>query len=130
MTVYLNLLSGSITGAVLNATAPVTLLNGFQGHVTFFFPSEVPLTPGTTYYFRPVIQNGESFSMGTDTKWHYPGGMAFARGQPAPDYDVWFREGIIIPEPSAGALLFVGLAAFLCHRRLLLHHTSAVKGGS
>jgi hypothetical protein len=115
-TVYLKLLSGSLTGAVLNSTAPVTLSNRFQGHVTFFFPNEVPLNAGTTYFFQPIIQGGESFGMGGDSKWNYTGGDAFAFAIPDRGFDFWFREGIIIPEPSSVALLLAG-AVFILHLR-------------
>jgi hypothetical protein len=105
-TIFVNLMSGSITGAVLAATSPVTLPVGFIGTVDFLFASDVPVSPGTTYYFQPVIQSGGTFSTSGGTLL-YPRGNAFLQGV-AVGEDLWFREGIIVPEPSTLALLLVG----------------------
>src|SRR6516225_2908893 len=53
-TIYVNLRSDSITGSIISSTAPVSLPDNFglplnTGYVTFLFPTEVPLQPGTTY---------------------------------------------------------------------------------
>jgi hypothetical protein len=38
--------------------------------------------------------------------------MAFYQGLPFSGSDLWFREGIIVPEPSSLALALSGLAGF------------------
>jgi len=113
--IFLNLMTDSITGAVLAATSPVTLPVGFIGTADFLFPNQIPLTPGTTYYFRPIIQSGGPFSLSGDT-FRYPGGSAFLNGN-AVSEDLWFREGIIVPEPSTAALLLIGGSAVAYVRR-------------
>jgi hypothetical protein len=114
-TIFVNLMSGSITGAVLAATSPVTLPVGFIGTVDFLFANDVPVSPGTTYYFQPVIQSGGTFSASGGTLL-YPRGNAFLQGVPVGE-DLWFREGIIVPEPSTLALLLVGGGALAYVRR-------------
>jgi hypothetical protein len=114
--IFLNLRTDSITGAVLASTSPVTLPVGFIGTVDFFFTNEVPLTPGITYYFQPKIQSGGPFSVSGDT-FRYPGGNAFLQGIASRGDDLWFREGIIVPEPSVTALLVLGSGAFVYARR-------------
>jgi len=119
-TIYLNLRSDSITGVVLVATSPVALAVGFIGTVDFLFASAVPVNPGTTYYFQPIIQSGGPFSATGDT-FLYAGGSAFLQGVPVGE-DLWFREGIIVPEPSTLALLLVGGGAIAYVRRKSKSH--------
>jgi hypothetical protein len=112
---YVNIRVGSITGAVISSTSPVALSDQFHGATNFFFSTQVPLTPGTTYYLQPVIQSGEDFGISYDT-FRYPGGTAFFNGSPDQFDDLWFREGIV-PEPSVTALLLVGAGIFVYARR-------------
>jgi len=106
-TILVNLLSGSLTGSVVSATAPVFVPDGFHGFTDFFFPANATVTPGSTYYFRPVVQSGEDYGVGYDSRFLYPGGNAFFNGAGDTFYDLWFQEGIV-PEPSSVALLLVG----------------------
>jgi hypothetical protein len=66
-----------------------------------------------------VVQTGDSWSIIHDTHFNYAGGTAFGLGQPAPDYDLWFREGIIVPEPSTTVLFALGLFVFFRARRAI-----------
>jgi hypothetical protein len=110
--VYLNLLANSITGSVIGATSPVSMPDRFFWGVTnFYFASPVSLNPGTTYYLQPVALPG------SDREWdvivnsyNYSGGTGYAYGMAQP-YQFWFREGIIIPEPSPAFLVTAGLGA-------------------
>jgi hypothetical protein len=116
-TVYVNLRSDSITGPIVDSTAPVALPDNFglplnSGFVTFFFPTEVPLQPGTKYYFQPVVQSGDQWVVAGGS-FNYPGGDLYANGT-AFSSDYWFREGIVVPEPSSCVLLLCGAA--LCFR--------------
>jgi hypothetical protein len=113
--IFLNLRTDSITGAVLAATSPVSLPVGFIGTVDFLFPTQVAVSPGTTYYFQPIIQSGGTFSASGDN-FRYAGGSAFLNGN-AVGEDLWFREGIIVPEPSSLALLLLGGATTAYVRR-------------
>jgi hypothetical protein len=42
--------------------------------------------------------------MGPNT---YPGGTIFGLGRANPVEDLWFREGIVVPEPSAAQMIFL-----------------------
>jgi hypothetical protein len=116
-TVYLNLRSGSITGSILASTAAVFLPDGFFGTASFSFSSPITVIPGVTYYFQPLIQSGDSMgSYVTDGS--YTGGTAIYQSVPIVDRDLWFREGIVIPEPGTWVLLVVGCGLLAWRSRL------------
>jgi len=119
-TVYVNLLAGSISGTVLDSTAPVFMPYGFSYGITnFFFATPVAVTPGTTYYLQPVLESGDSGCAIVGGLTNYPGGTSFFDGAPDPDgYDLWFREGYIVPEPASGLLVLLGIAGIWAARRL------------
>jgi hypothetical protein len=118
-TVYVNLRADSLTGTVLGSTDPVYMPDGFRYGITnFFFATPVAVTPGTAYYFQPVVQSGDSLWDIINGPYNYPGGTLFANGVPNPNgFDAWFREGVI-PEPPSGLLVLAGLAAVGVARRL------------
>lgn len=117
-TVYVSLMENSITGNVLAVSAPIFMANNFLGTTNFFFPSNVPVQPGSEYYFRPVLQSGDNLSVLSDL-YNYPGGTAFFNGAPTtdPGLDFWFREGYIVPEPSVACLSLAGVAVAVWFRR-------------
>ena len=104
--VTINLRSNSITGPILATTTSFAASNEFFGIGEFFFSSPVPVVPGVTYFFQPFIQPGPAINAQlTDG---YAGGTAFFQGNSFPNYDFWFREGIVVPEPSSVGLALVG----------------------
>ena len=106
-TVYVNLRSDSITGPILSSSTPVFLPNAFFDVTNFFFSTSVSLTPGVTYYLQPVIESGDTVgSYVTDAS--YPGGSEIYQGVPIADRSLWFREGIVVPEPSSALLILLG----------------------
>ena len=113
---FLNLRSTTITGPILGTTAPVDLPDTFIGPANFFFPSTIPLTPGTTYYFDVNSADGGAWHVIAGV-FNYPGGMIWAQGQPNPQGDYWFREGLVVPEPSSAALLLLAGATLVYFRR-------------
>ena len=123
-----NLRSSAINGPILGTTTPVVLGNGFAGSVNFFFASAVPVNPSTTYFFETVVQSGDNWGITVRSESqgdaNYPGGVFYGGLQPFTGSDLWFREGIIVPEPST-ALLFVlgsGVAGLIMKRtRRRLH---------
>jgi hypothetical protein len=121
-TVYINLRSNSITGPIMASTDPVFMPDGFasaRGYTNFFFPSDIPLTPGLTYYFQPVAQAGsDTWAVIADNGYHYAGGTMYVNGVPPQfgNFDLWFREGIVIPEPSVISILFGGGILFYVRR--------------
>jgi hypothetical protein len=115
-TVYVNLRQDSITGPILGSTQPLSMPDGFAYNATnFFFSTPIAITPGTTYYLEPVVQSGDLW----DTIYYhygYPNGSAFIQGNPNP-WDLWFREGIVVPEPSSALLISIGAGALVYARR-------------
>jgi len=104
---FVNLRSNSITGPILGTTASVFLSNNFFGVTNFLFPTPIAVTPGVTYFLQPEIQSGDSVTAYvTDS---YPNGTAIILGIPdSNNRDLWFREGIVVPEPSSACLALVG----------------------
>jgi hypothetical protein len=120
-TVYVNLRADSLNGPILGSTDPVSMPDGFSLGVTnFFFGTPVPIIPGTTYYLQPVLEAGEGLWTMMAGPLNYPGGTFFEYGSPDPNgYDAWFREGVLIPEPSSGLLALGGGAGVWAACRLV-----------
>jgi hypothetical protein len=78
----------------------------------FLFPTAISITPNATYFFEPVVQSGDLWNLDAE-KYNYAGGTAFYAGAPLPGSDYWFREGVIVPEPSSSLLLVTGTCAVL-----------------
>ena len=115
---YVNLMSDSISGPILGSTDPVTIPAGFSAPWNFFFSTPVTLTPGQTYFFQVVEQSGDdTWGILGDHDYRYPGGTAFVNGVANPSWDLWFREGIVVPEPSSALLLLAGVGALALARR-------------
>jgi len=120
--VYVNLRGDSITGPIIDSTASIFLPdkfgdNGSNGYVNFFFTTPVTVTPGVTYYFQPMVQSGGDLWIAAGSiSYNYPGGSSYAHGV-ANAQDLWFREGIVVPEPSAVSLLIGSGVWFYVHRK-------------
>jgi hypothetical protein len=116
-TVYVDLRSGSITGTLLGSTAPEYMPAGFSGITDFPFLTPIAVNPGTQYYFQPIIQTGDNFTVvATDTS--YTGGSEIANGVAIPVRNLWFQEGIVAaPEPSSSLLLLLGTGILFYARR-------------
>jgi hypothetical protein len=89
---------------------------GTRGYVNFFFPIPVAVTPGVTYYFNPVVQSGDNWDI-VGYNYGYAGGTAYFKGVADPLEDLWFREGIVVPEPSSALLISIGAGALVYVRR-------------
>lgn len=117
-TLVMNLRSGSISGPILGTTVPVVLTNGFAGSMNFFLAAPIQVTPATTYYMETVVQSGDSWGARTlgDV---YSGGVFYGGGGPATGNDLWFREGIVVPEPTSASFLLIGsmALAFVVRRK-------------
>jgi hypothetical protein len=113
---YVNVRSNSLTGPILGTTASVFVPSDFFDITNFVFSTPVSLTPGTTYYLQPAIQSGGVVSSYV-TDGSYSGGTAFSGGMPWPEHNLWFREGIIVPEPQIFSLFLTSAGLFLAFRK-------------
>jgi PEP-CTERM motif len=112
-TIQITLRDSSPLGSILGSSDAVMLTGPFSGVVDFVFSTPVTVTPNATHYFQPVSQSG-SWSWGLLAPFYatYSGGTAFFNGVASPNNDFWFREGIVVPEPSSALLILCG-AGFL-----------------
>ena len=118
--VYVNLMSTSFTGPIIGSTTPVVMPYGYGFQATtFYFPASVSVTPGTQYYFRIIVQSGGTWNTGPAGPYNYAGGTGYGLGVAVPNEDLWFQEGIVVPEPSAAwfALLGGGALVYARHKR-------------
>ncbi len=105
--------AGPILGTSDNLMVPKT---SSQTPITLVFSTPVDLTPGTTYYLEPVALLGGGLL--NQSGYLYPGGTLFVDGVPSGSgFDMWFREGIMVPEPGPVALVFLGMAVWLLKPR-------------
>jgi hypothetical protein len=118
-TIYVNLWADSIGGTLLGSTAPVSFpASYFLGPTNFFFGTPLAVTPGTQYYLQPVIQSGGNNQWTIQLDFYsypdpfYGQGVPLSNGQRA-----WFREGILVPEPSSALLILAGAGFLACSRR-------------
>ena len=105
-----DLRSGWIDGPLPASSRTTSLTNGFRGTPDFVFSSPVAVDPWVTYYFCPTVESGDPWRIMAAGELAYSGGMSCLGGQPLPGSDLWFREGIIVPKPAAGAVVAMGLA--------------------
>jgi hypothetical protein len=108
-TIRVNLRTNSVSGPILGVSDPVFVSDRFIGPINFFFPSMVSVTPEAPYYFQPEVVSGGNFQLYAYNSFGYPRGNAFYQGVQQTVNDLWFREGIIVPEPSVVGIF--GLAA-------------------
>ena len=54
----------------------------------------------------------------------YPDGIFYGGSQPFTGNDLWFREGIIVPEPSSELLFVMGCGAAVWSMRRKMRHLS------
>ena len=117
-TVWVNLMTGSVSGPVIASSDPVYLTAGFNGTYYFIFSTPVPVTPGVQYFFVPQEGfGGTSVNILTDER-NFPGAAFYANGIRHPEVDLLFREGIVSPEPSSVVLLMLGGGALALFRRM------------
>jgi len=118
-TVQVGLREGSISGPLLGVSAPVSIpaSPNFGGSVQFRFGVPVPGTPGCVYFLQPTVLDNDNIGL-SQSLYGYGGGTAFFQGVADPQgRDIWFREGIIVPEPGTAVLLLLGVASVVLRRR-------------
>ena len=118
VTVVVNLRQGTYNGPIVSGTDPLVIVN-FADVGTFYFPDNIPVTPGQLYFFQPVLQSGGSLDIGYKSPSSYSGGEAWNNGLPSVNgADYWFREGMVVPEPSIVALFVLGSSLFILRRHV------------
>jgi len=117
VTFVVNLRSGAYNGPILSSTDAVILVNHGTQIGTFYYPASISVTSGQLYFFEPVLLSAGSMDIGYKFPSSYPGGEAWNNGGPGGG-DYWFREGIVVPEPSAVWLLLFGGAVLLWRWRV------------
>ena len=118
VTVVVNLRGGAYNGPILSSTDPVVLVNHLTQIGSFYYPKNVPVTPGQLYFFEPVLQSAGSLDIGYKFPSSYPFGDAWNNGVQSGGADYWFREGIVVPEPGAVWLLLFGSGVFILRWRV------------
>jgi len=112
-----NLRQGAYNGPILSSTDPVVLMNHGTEIGTFYFPGNISVALGQLYFFEPVLLSAGSLGIGYKFPSSYPGGEAWSNGGIAGG-DYWFREGIVVPEPSVSWMLGFGACLFFLLRRV------------
>ncbi len=115
-TFQVNIRLNSVTGPIVGASEPVSVSFGVsQGTARADFGSLVPLVGGQQYVAELVPLSGLGLYFFDSP--NYSGGRLIMSGAPTAT-DLWFREGIIVPEPGAVRLGLV--AALLAWLRIRL----------
>jgi len=116
--VAVNLRQGAYNGSIISSTTPLVIVRGPIQIGTFYFPEEVPVIPGQRYFFEPVLLSAGNLDIGTKSPSPYLGGDLWSNGLMDPQADLWFREGIMVPEPDTIWLLLFGGGVFIWRWRV------------
>jgi len=85
--------------------------------VEFVFPDPVNITPGQKYFLEVAHLSGQDLMTAGEVPGSYPLGEFVILGRVAPGHALWFREGVVIPEPGTVGLLVLGTALLFCSAR-------------
>ena len=129
-TVFVDLYSEALDGNLLASSKALTFPDGFRGIATFQFSDPVETTPGDIYYFAPRVSRLTTLpdgNFGNSDSWEiivgpypYNRGSVIVGGNAKPYINLWFREGVVVPEARTSVLLFLGVILLLSHRSA--HH--------
>ena len=117
VTVVVQLRDNGCLGPVIATTTPLFMQNLGTEFTTFFFPDNVPLTANQPYYFEPVVLGGGALDVANISPSPYDRGNLFVNGAANPLSDLWFREGLVVPEPGTVWLALLGAGALVFCRR-------------
>ena len=117
VTLVVNLRDGAYNGPILSSTDPIAVV-GFADVGTFYFPDNIAVNPGQLYFFQPVVQSPGSIDVGFKDPSPYSNGNLWINGVMNTTGDLWFREGIVVPEPGVVWLLLLASGLFVWLRRV------------
>jgi hypothetical protein len=104
-----------VDGPRLASTEPLLVEDNGLAIRTYFFPENISVTPGTKYWleFELMSITGPAVDLSVQevSPSSYTAGDMYFRG-PQPDIDLWFREGMVIPEPKVVHMLVLGALGF------------------
>jgi hypothetical protein len=118
--------SGSIAGPILGtslvASVPLVDPNSPPSSGTFVrfeFATSVPLIPGSLNVLELVELAGTTgpIVLAQETGDQYAGGRAIQAGVPQANFDLIFREGVIVAEPSSLVLAVLSTTILLGYAR-------------
>ena len=110
-TVQVNILS--ISGKILGTSQPTAIPFSMAPSMSSFsFSAPVTLNQGQAYIMQPIVVSGATLVGSTNAN-TYSGGTQILCGIPQPNNDLWFQEGVSVPEPGALLLLGVGIIGLL-----------------
>ncbi|HLX72913.1 MAG TPA: PEP-CTERM sorting domain-containing protein [Verrucomicrobiae bacterium] len=111
--------SQTINGPILGTSTADSLPGGFDGITRFNFTTPVALHPGSMDVIEIVHDSGDDWGVGiiTPNNPPYPGGQWILQGSRETEGDMWFDEGIAVPEPSALALFCTAGCLLLAKRK-------------
>ena len=118
-----NLRESSPDGAILGTTSTVTIPRGtnYSGPLSFLFSGQISLVPGQVYYMEPFMVKPAGYGTSCHINafyYNYAGGRYIDRDNDnTKSLDLWFREGIVVPEPGTMALVLLGASCFIWRRR-------------
>ena len=94
----------TINGPLLGTSFLSFSRTNFTGEVRLRFSDSVSLVPGQRYVLRPDVSGKADFIQfgvpRAEAGPPYDGGRFLRDGIASPDLDLWFREGVVVPEPG------------------------------
>ena len=114
---------GNTAGPVLGTSQDVTMPDSF-GHtlsfgglpIRFDFLAPVPLVPGNLYAIQLSKVSGDLFTLYGRQTDDYADGTSILFGVAISFQDFYFREGLVVPEPSSFVLAALGLIGLVVLR--------------
>jgi len=107
---------GGPAGPLLGASELLLITDNTLAVRTWFFPETIALAPGRTYYLGLEAAPANPATLGMSVSylygWPYSQGTLYANGAPSANADLWFRTGVVVPEPGAGVLLALALGGW------------------